>query len=289
MSPYKLPDHGALPTPPERVDLPIPDPASVETGLSDQEKIPTLTASIEALTRPILDAREAAKAAAQAAVESAPEYPIIRGVGPAVRTIFQESEPKLAAVGKDKNLSAKGRNDAEAKLTAALDAKLDHIGQVVVSEQGDSLLRRFPEPSFRAAPTDVIAECGLYIDSYRIKAASTVLFDGIGFVRRAIDPATSPNEAFRLNLNLHHAVGPVIERMALAPPKYAVHLQSLYGELSALIRLHLESTLRVDEHAIAVDFVARAREAFSWLVYQAKANGWDDFIFLPLAEVFKWD
>ena len=275
--PYELKDPNAT----TMIDAGVPGttPGTPEEAeILDVQEAPALSQEIGELRSSVLSAQSAEEARAQEAVESSREYDIIRAAGQGLRTVQQEFDAAVLTIQRNANLSAEGRDEGRARAGAARNEGFDRIADAVLSTAGDALLARFPEQGFASSPSvEVIAEASLIYTSFGAKAARTFLSEAIGALRRAIDPVTPVNDRVRGNMLLHAAYGPLIERRAIAPERFARGLQGAYGELAELIRVHLDTVFKAARHRAAVDFVARSRRDFTYLVNSTRQAGrWDD-------------
>ena len=260
-----------------------------EAEVLDAIKGPALGNEIAELRGAILSAHDAEKRSANKAIAETPELQSIAGAGVAARTAFVAYDNARKAAGADVGLSAEGRDDANARAATVRDVTLARIAENVLGTQGDALLVRYPEPGFASSPSvELVAEAQLIYTAFATKAAHTALTEATGVLRRATDPATPIGERVRWNRLLHDAHGPLVERQAIAPERFARVLQPQYAELSELIRIHLATVLQVDRHRIAADRVATARQDFRWLVNSVRQSSEWDPTFEIGAKSFDW-
>jgi len=281
--PFKIADPNALPTPPDQTELPVPDPA-------DQEIKPALTAKIKEVRSSVLAAKAKEEAEARAAILDAPEAPILRGAGKALRTVRQTYDAQRAELSANRNLTSEGKKEATRKLAAAFKEQTDRIAEHTLSKTGDALLTRFPEKALGALDPADAAEIEVAYVSFPHKAGSTFLAEHTLKARRWLDPSTPAGERYKLSKYFTHAGLPLIERRAVSPERPSRHLQAEYQELAGLVRAHLDTTLQNERTRLASLLVSKARDGFSWLTAMSEKDGaWDSFIYEPVCPVFDWD
>lgn len=275
--PYEPPNPDApTMTPPEWPELP------------DAEDADALRKGIEALRVPILTAWRTTAVEARNKVLADRRLPILAGAGPLLKTAVLSYEERLAGVARDPDLSAEGREKATRAAREPLNTAIKTIAENGMSRSGDELLAEYPEPVFPPPGPDVLDLAGLVYDSFKSKSGLGFLAEALGYLRRAVDPATKPADAFRANGLLVHAYGPLVGRRATDPERFAEAYRALYGELHELVRLHLDGVLNTEAYRVAVDLVDRARGDFTYLLGMVREHdGWD-VAFEAGAPAFSW-
>jgi hypothetical protein len=288
---YSLPD----PTEIKIIEPGPPDvPPSGEVGeilaeMKAGSEAAAIQAEIDELRQPILQAAQEEEDQSREAVEGTDEYRAISMSAQGLKAAWQEFSKREKATVNNPDLSLDGREKAIQRDAVERDARIQTIATLYLSDQADRLLARFPEVSLPGPSSEQSGEAGLLFASFGITSPVTHIWTEIGRLRRAADRSTPNGEKVRANVIMHHAGLPTVQRRATNPEPFSRPLQRQFINLAELQESHLDTVLQKSRHDFAVEYVALARQNFTWLHNMARHhNGWDDFAFRIGVSAFVW-
>lgn len=287
--PYTTPNPDAVraiepdgPTPPGLT----PEEAEVSREL-DVSTHDTLAALVRELAPPIKIAAEEKAADAVAQVRDTSQFNAMAGAGLSVRAAWRAYGDARAAVGRDANLSAAGRDDALRRAAEKRDATIEQIAQNTMGDAGDKLLSLFPGTPVLVLPPDLAGHATFLVSGADNLLPESLLGQAAELLRTATDPAMGRDERMRATALLDAAYRPLLERFAGSPPRHWTRWSGLARDLAALIGEHADTVYGRPYHRVAVGAVAQFRRDFTFLLGMARESGhWED-VFLVGAESFR--
>jgi len=288
--PFELNDPNALPglAPPKHVhDSTTPKAASVADELNQMEAEKRFS-SIAAGLRPGIQAELAeAQAEAEARIFKSAEASIIRNAANQFVDAWLEHDRAGQTISQMTDLSASGRENRRARLT---EVRLAAIAEAVdrgPSQAGDALLALYPPARPGPIAQALIAESGLILQTAGYASGEGFLDRLYTSLTAARSTASTPEEQHRHDVLLDSGFFPVANRRAFKPESWAQVLMSSYHEAHDLVKSHLKIRQGGFLHDGAAEFVANARQEFTFINQSClDNNGFDDVLRVAAPTLF---
>lgn len=265
----------------------VPDPSSFDDSpyRPAPVRLATLTtetaALLSSINAQISQRADAIRSQGADELRAMPEVTSLPEQATHVRKLLEAYGREVAAINANRGLNREGRQTAIEDAQIRLDSALEKA-MAPISQSFDAIAKARTERALQPPPADVAPGISLILTRSQVQSAEGTIEEAVDTLRRASDPATPPEEQFRLNLELKHGFRPVLDRFVRSPQPWAKSSQGMASEVQFAIDRHLANAQLTERSAQARRLIDAAKQDLAWAIGEVKRTGsWDRDSVIP--------